>query len=47
MFSDLIKNPVIFECIIPKDAEYFEGFDNNYYDGFASSELKFVKEMSE
>ena len=47
MFSDLIKNPVIFECVIPKDTEYFEGFDNNYYSGFASNELKFVKEIVE
>lgn len=45
LFSDLIKNPVIFECEIPEGAEYFEGFDNNYYSGFASNKLMFVKEI--
>ena len=45
LFSDYIKHPVLFECIIPKGTEYYSGRDNNYHHGFASKELKFVKQI--
>ena len=47
MFSDIIKNPKLFECEIPENTEYFYGEDNNHYKGYASKELKFIKEIAE
>lgn len=47
MFSDIIKNPKLFECEIPENTEYFYGEDNNHYKGYASKELKFIKEVVE
>lgn len=47
MFPELIKNPKLFECEIPENTEYFQGRDNNYYKGYASKELRFIKEVVE
>lgn len=45
LFSDLIKHPILFECVIPKGTEYYSGIDNNFHHGYAAKEIRFVKQV--